>query len=148
MLVKGTPGDTFIGNHCRSVTAWWHCVFVTDMPLQYNILMKSRTDMIWDEISAAILNDIVLSARRFQILHDCVRLKIDHMSETGTRLDIQMSYQYKGSHCKDKTVVGQSYLYNWNPRSWKDRLSIETDPKLNSEPVLRNVQMMNTVRVL
>ena len=38
------------------------------------------------------------------------------------------SYQYRNSHCKDKTVSWPSYLYNENPDTWKDSPYIETMP--------------------
>ena len=39
---------------------------------------------------------------------------------------MKLSYQYKNFHYKDTTPPWQSYLYNWNPYSWKDGLHIET----------------------
>ena len=33
----------------------------------------------------------------------------------GPRINIKMTYQYRNSHYKDKTVVRPSYLYNGNP---------------------------------
>ena len=44
-------------------------------------------------------------------------------------LNIKMlSYQYRNSHYKDKTVSWLSYLYNGNIHTWKHRLFIETGP--------------------
>ena len=39
-----------------------------------------------------------------------------------------MSYQYRDSHYKDKTVLQLSYLYKGNPHIWKDRLYINISP--------------------
>ena len=36
---------------------------------------------------------------------------------------------YTNSHYKDKTVSQPSYLYNWNPHTWKDVLYTETGPR-------------------
>ena len=37
-----------------------------------------------------------------------------------------VSYQYRNSHYKDKTVYQPPYLYDWNPNTWKDTLYIQT----------------------
>ena len=39
-----------------------------------------------------------------------------------------LSYQYRDSHYKDKTVSQHSYLHNGNPHTRKDHVYIETGP--------------------
>ena len=43
--------------------------------------------------------------------------------------NIKISYQYRESHCKDKTVFPPSYLYNGNSNAWKNGLCIEKGPR-------------------
>ena len=46
-------------------------------------------------------------------------------SLTRVRLNIQISYQYRDSHHKNKTVSWPSWLHKGNPDSWKVCLYIE-----------------------
>ena len=46
--------------------------------------------------------------------------------QPGGLVNLQMlSYRYRSSHYKDKTVSRPSYLYDGNLHTWKDQLYIE-----------------------
>ena len=61
---------------------------------------------------------------------------------TKVCLDIKMtSYQYKNSHCKDKTVSRTCCLNNGNIHIWKDRLYVDTRPWQPSQ-----IQYLNGIR--
>ena len=47
---------------------------------------------------------------------------------SGGHFIFPISYQYRNSHYKNKTVPQLSYLYQGNPYNWKDGLDVEMTP--------------------
>ena len=53
-------------------------------------------------------------------------------------------YQYRNSHYKDNTISRQSYLYDGDSHTWKDRLYIEAAPWLLEKCIPPEAVMLQT----
>ena len=91
----------------KMTSLYWNGALKLDVAIINYLITMRRTHWLSLECAAQFLQ-----LRNGCFIYTCVRL-LYRQSPSGPRFSIKMSsYQYRKSHCGDKTVARSSYLHN------------------------------------